>query len=116
MLNKTHIFGVLAAAMTIAPGAALADQVMGSDTTINQFSTTVGSGNTTGQNASSSTFQNQFGNKFCGNGSQVAGANTAINQGSSTFGYGNVTGQNGSSVTDQHQSAHCFAPYFRRHR
>jgi hypothetical protein len=112
MLNKASLFGVLAAVLAVAPSAAFAqDQVAGSNTVINQGSSTVGDFNTTGQNADSSTYQNQFKNQFCGGGNQVAGANTGIGQGSATSGFGNLTGQNGTSTTVQGQSNDCSYPF-----
>ncbi|AFZ02514.1 hypothetical protein [Calothrix sp. PCC 6303] len=113
MLNKASIFGVLAAVIAIAPSAAFAqDQVAGSNSTVNQGSTTIGDFNTTGQSGSSSTYQDQFKNQFCGGGNQVAGSNTGVGQGSGTFGYGNVTGQSGSSTTGQTQTNACSTPYY----
>jgi hypothetical protein len=113
MLNKASLFGVLAAVIAIAPSAAFAqDQVAGSNSTVIQNSSTSGGGNVTGQNADSSTYQNQFKNQFCGSGNQVAGANTGIGQGSATAGFGNVTGQNGTSTTIQSQSNDCYVPYY----
>ncbi|AFZ02516.1 hypothetical protein [Calothrix sp. PCC 6303] len=113
MLNKSSIFGVLAAVIAIAPSAAFAqDQVTGSNSTVIQNSSTVGGGNVTGQNADAATYQNQFKNQFCGSGNQVAGSNTGIGQGSGTAGFGNVTGQSGTSTTSQNQSSDCSYPYY----
>jgi hypothetical protein len=107
MLKKAHIFGVIAAAFAIAPGAALADQVVGSDSVVNQGSTTTGINNVTGQSGNASTYQGQFKNNgwWGGAGNQTAGSRSGVNQGSNTYGAGNVTGQNGSSGTSQYQNS-----------
>jgi hypothetical protein len=113
MLNKASLFCVLAAVLAIAPSAAFAqDQVAGSNSTLNQGSTTVGNFNTTGQNGNSSVYQDQFKNQFCGGGGQVAASNSGIGQGSGTFGYGNTTGQNANSSTGQSQTNACSTPYY----
>jgi hypothetical protein len=104
MLKKAHIFGVIAAALAIAPGTAFAGQVAGSNNTVNQGSVTRGVGNVTGQSANSTNIQNQVkkGGWWSG-GSQTAGANSGVNQGSDTYGAGNVTGQSANNHNIQNQ-------------
>jgi hypothetical protein len=113
MLNKSFAFGLLAAGMMIAPGAAFAqDQVAGSSTNINQGSAINGVGNVSGQQVDATTIQNQFknGSPFCVSGNQVAASATNAAQGSGISGFGNVNGQAGSATTAQNQSSSCF-PY-----
>jgi hypothetical protein len=57
MLNKSHIFGVLAAVVAIAPGAAFAGQ-QNNDQNIYQSGAAVGSGNTVVNQASQEAVQN----------------------------------------------------------
>jgi hypothetical protein len=57
MLNKSHIFGVLAAVIAIAPGAAFAGQ-QNNQQNINQSAAAVGSGNTVVNEASQQAIQN----------------------------------------------------------
>jgi hypothetical protein len=58
MLNKSHIFGVLAAVVAIAPGAAFAGQVQNNQQNINQSGAAVGSGNTVVNQANQQAVQN----------------------------------------------------------
>jgi hypothetical protein len=114
MLNKSFAFGLLAAGMMIAPGAAFAqDQVAGSSTNLNQGSAITGVGNVNGQQVNSTTIQDQFKNNspFCASGNQVAGSNTNAGQFGATNGAFNVNGQAGSATTVQGQTSLCNFPY-----
>ena len=57
MLNKSHIFGVLAAVIAIAPGTAFAGQ-QNNDQNINQSAAAVGNGNSVVNQASQEAIQN----------------------------------------------------------
>jgi hypothetical protein len=114
MLNKSFAFGLMAAGMMIAPGAAFAqDQVAGSTTNLGQVSVINGDGNVSGQQLDATTIQNQIknGNPFCASGNQVAGSTTNAGQASAINGIGNVNGQVGSATTIQNQASLCNFPY-----
>ncbi|MBD2773143.1 hypothetical protein [Iningainema tapete] len=109
-LQKSFAFGLLAAGLMIAPGAALADQVAGSSSVTTQTSVNKGYGNTTGQSSTTNTIQQQYkrgGNSaLCGgydSGSQTAASSSVTEQSSYNRGYGNTTGQSSSTNTIQQQ-------------
>ncbi len=108
MLKKSFAFGLLAAGMMIAPGAAFAgDQVAGSTSVTNQSTVNNGAHNVSGQTANTNTVQQQIQNSLCKKptGNQVAGATSSTGQGALNNGFGNVSGQSSSTNTAQQQVA-----------
>ncbi len=112
MLKKSFAFGLLAAGLMIAPGAAFAgDQVTGSTTVTNQSTVNNGVGNVSGQTAETNTVQQQIKNSLCGHtGNQVAGATSATDQAALNNGHGNVSGQAATTNTAQQQIANSSNP------
>jgi len=107
MLRKAHVFGLLAAALAVAPAAALADQVQGSSSNTTQTSVTSGINNVTAQSANTRTAQQQSqkGSPFCNSGNQIQASNASAAQASALAGLYNVTGQTASTDTYQRQIA-----------
>ncbi len=113
MLKKSFAFGLLAAGMMIAPGAAFAgDQVAGSTSVTNQSTVNNGAHNVSGQTANTNTVQQQIQNSFCKKtGNQVAGATSATGQAALNNGFGNVSGQSSTTNTAQQQVADAQAKF-----
>jgi hypothetical protein len=99
MIKKTYTFGIVAAALLIAPTAAFADQ--SSQQELNQNATAVGQ-STVNQRANQTSvqYQNRFGHHY--GGSQSQDSRQLINQN----GYasdGSLVNQNANQVNLQHQ-------------
>jgi hypothetical protein len=108
MIKKAHVLGLLAAALAIAPTAALAgDQVQGSSSNTIQTSETSGINNVTGQSSSTRTIQRQGqrSNPFCNSGNQIQASAANTGQDGLTVGIGNVTAQGSATDTYQRQVA-----------
>jgi hypothetical protein len=93
MLNKSHIFGVLAAVIAIAPGAAFAGQ-QNNQQNINQSGAAVGSGNTVVNQANQQAVQNALkikkGYHYGSGGYQGQRSGQKINQSGAAVGEGNT--------------------------
>ncbi|MBD2773142.1 hypothetical protein [Iningainema tapete] len=107
MLKNFFTFGLLAAGLLIAPTAAIADQVAGSESITNQSSVNKGVGNTTGQSSITNTVQEQLKKSGVGTynrgGNQTAGSNSVTDQYGVNVGRDNVTGQTSETNTIQKQ-------------
>ncbi|MBW4669862.1 MAG: filamentous hemagglutinin [Cyanomargarita calcarea GSE-NOS-MK-12-04C] len=94
MLNKSHIFGVLAAVIAIAPGAAFAGQ-QNNDQNIYQSGAAVGSGNTVVNQANQQAVQNALninkgGHHYGSGGYQGQRSGQNIGQSGAAIGEGNT--------------------------
>jgi hypothetical protein len=98
MLNKSHIFGLLAAVVTIAPGAAFAGQQTNQQD-INQSAAAVGNGNTVVNTASQQAIQNALNIKkgrYGSGGYQGQGTGQNINQNGAAVGDDNTVVNTGT--------------------
>jgi hypothetical protein len=102
MLKKAHVFGLLAAALAIAPGTAFAGQLQNSDQNIEQTGVAIGRGNTVVNQANQQSTQNAYhSKKGCHAGaSQGQNSRQNISQSGAAIGEGNtvVNTANQSSV------------------
>ena len=109
MLKKSFAFGLLAAGLMVAPGAAFADQSANSTSVTNQNTTQIGVGNVAGSAANTTTVQQQIQktNPHCYPGNQIATSGSFTGQGTGQAGVGNVAGTAATTTTLQTQVDKC---------